>query len=69
LGKRVNYGYEKRQKELKRKRKKAEKAERKRQKKEATDGTDQAGTAPAVDEFSTSIQDPPADSHLEDGNR
>jgi hypothetical protein len=48
MGKRVNYGFEKRQREIKKQKKTEEKAERKRQ--EATDRTEPQGAdAPGED--------------------
>ena len=62
MAKRVNYGFQKRQKEIKRQQKQAEKAERKRLKKEPTDGADRSGTMPVADDFSESVRDAPTGS-------
>jgi hypothetical protein len=60
LARRPNYGFQKRQKEIKRQRKQAEKAERKRLKKEAADG-DMLETTAAVDDLSAPVQDTPTE--------
>jgi len=62
LAKRVNYGFQKRQKEIKRQRKKAEKAERKRLKKEAAGDSDESGTPATADDLDASVQDTPTES-------
>ena len=48
MPKRVNYGFEKRQRELEKQKKKEEKAERRRLEKEATQGQRQGEDAPAT---------------------
>ena len=62
LAKRVNYGFGKRQKELKRQKKREEKAEKKRLKKEAASGDDQADIMAPGEESATPDQDPSPDS-------
>ena len=61
MAKRVNYGYQKRQKEIKRQRKKAEKAEKKRLKKEAAE-ENTPGMAAASDDVFEADQDTPMES-------
>jgi hypothetical protein len=59
VARRTNYGFVKRQKELKRQQKKEEKAEKKRIKKERTGGDDQGEVVEKGDGSSGSVEGPP----------
>ena len=61
MAKRPNYGFQKRQKEIKRQRKKAEKAEKKRLKKEAAE-EETSGTTEADDDLFETDEDTPTES-------
>lgn len=69
LAKRVNYGFGKRQKEIKRQQKREEKAAKRRMKKEATGEGDQSGMTPEAGDPSAEIGErtAEADGTTEDG--